>query len=277
MKRLLLLTAVSLAAPLACDLEQLTAEKVMVGTLLATPEITVSPAAFGAGETEATVTIPAHTEALVLFGERETGGTLIPTSVSGATVHIQPQGGEALPLSEEGGGTYRRALNGENAELVYQQSATYDFVATHGGEQFIGRVENAPGREAIAALHPPAGVVFHDANTAFTLNRPALNANEARTVAFVSVYPISADGARGEATYTNSPSTPLEYIEMATLPERWKTDSVTIPGTAFPERAQTYLVVLQSVRLGGPKSSNLWFGSTLLVGTADVGVVRTNP
>lgn len=277
MKRLLLLTAVSLAAPLACDLEQLTAEKVMVGTLLSTPEITVSPSAFGAGEGEATLTLPAQTAALVLFGERETGGTLIPTSLSGATVHIQPQGGQALPLSEEGEGIYRRTLNGENAEQVYQHGATYDFIATHGGEQFIGRVESAPGREAVAALHPPAGVVFHDANTAFTFNRPALNANEARTVAFVTVFPLSADGARGEPTYTNTPSTPVEYIEVATFPERWKTDAVTIPGTAFPERARTYLVVFQSVRLGGPESSNLWFGSTLLAGTSDVGVVRTNP
>ena len=39
MKRLLFLTAaaVSLVAPLACDLEKLTAEKAMVGTLLSTP------------------------------------------------------------------------------------------------------------------------------------------------------------------------------------------------------------------------------------------------
>ncbi len=50
---------------------------------------------------------------------------------------------------------------------------------------------------------------------------------------------------------------------------------VTIPGTAFPEKDHNYVIVLQSAKIGGPKSENLFSGSAILGGTADIGIVKT--
>lgn len=286
MKRLLFLTAaaVSLVAPLACDLEKLTAEKAMVGTLLSTPAVEISPSAAAgfdggfptADGGEATVTIPAQTAALVFFGTRQGEGAAEPAPISDATVRIQPQGGQAVGITSDGAGFYTRT-DDSDGELKYQEGATYDFIVTSGGEQFVGRVENAPKQEKVDALHPPAGFVRMNANTGFSFTRRAVAASEERTVGFVTVVPISSSGDRGEPTYTNTPKTPLQFLELVAIPAQWKSDTVDIPATAFPQRDQTYLVIFQTVRMGSAESSNLWFGSALLAGTADVGVVHTNP
>jgi hypothetical protein len=52
---------------------------------------------------------------------------------------------------------------------------------------------------------------------------------------------------------------------------------VTIPGSAFPERDANYLILMQTARLGGPQTENLFIGSAILAGTADVGIVKTDP
>jgi hypothetical protein len=52
---------------------------------------------------------------------------------------------------------------------------------------------------------------------------------------------------------------------------------VTIPATAFPDKDHNYVIVFQSAKLGGPKSTNLFSGSAILAGTADIAVVKTNP
>lgn len=287
MKRLLVLSAaaVSLFAPLACDLEKLTAEKVMIGTLLSTPAVEVNPSATAgldggfttADGGQATLTIPAQTAALVFFGTRQGEGAAEPAAISDATVRLQPQGGQATALPSDGAGFYTLTNNGEGSELKYQEGATYDFVVTSGGEQFIGRVENAPKQEKVEAFHPATTVIRREANTPFSFTRRPVDVGEERTVGFVSVFPVGSNGDRGDATYTNTPKTPLEFLQLVAIPSQWKTDTVDIPAAAFPQRDQTYLVVFQTVRMGGAESSNLWFGSALLAGTADVGVVQTNP
>ncbi|XXF75761.1 hypothetical protein P2318_22195 [Myxococcaceae bacterium GXIMD 01537] len=288
MKRLLFsasIAAATLAAPLACDLEKITAEKVVVGTLLSTPAVDISPtAALGADGGvsspdggDATITIPAQTAAFVFFGTREGEGTAAPSPIANATVTLQPQGGQAVGLPSEGAGTYGRTSNGEGTELKYQEGATYDFIMESGGEKFVGRVKDAPKQEKVEALHPASGVRVQPANQAFSFTRRALAANEERTVGFVSVIPVGSNGNKGTTTYTNMPSTPLDFLKLVALPSEWKSDTVTIPATAFPQRDSTYLVVFQTVRMGGAESSNLWFGSALLAGTADIGVVQTQP
>ncbi len=288
MKRLLLLSAaaVSLVAPLACNLDQITAEKVMVGTLLSTPAVEVSPSAaagfdggviYNGDGGEATVTIPAQTAALVFFGTRNGEGSSPVAPIANATVSLQPQGGQAVNIPADGVGLYTRTNSGEGGELKYQPNTNYDFVVTSGGEKFVGRVENAPPQEKVAALHPAEGIIRRPANQPFSFGRKTLAANEERTVGFVTVFPIGKDGERGDATYTNVPSDPLGLLSLVALPAEWKTDQVTIPATAFPQRDQTYMIVFQTVRTGGAESSNLFIGSALLAGTADVGIVQTNP
>ena len=43
----------------------------------------------------------------------------------------------------------------------------------------------------------------------------------------------------------------------------------------FPDPDMNYIVVFQSAKLGGPKSDNLFSGSAILAGTADVAIIKT--
>jgi hypothetical protein len=95
-------------------------------------------------------------------------------------------------------------------------------------------------------------------------------------VGFITVFPVSGSGERGEPTYSNAPQTPLAFLKLVALPAEWKQGTVTVPGEAFPKPAQTYLVVFQAVKTGGPKSDNLFTGSAVLAGTGEVGVIRTH-
>ncbi|MCP3141120.1 hypothetical protein [Pyxidicoccus xibeiensis] len=286
MKRLLLSAALAASslAPLACDLEktgnQLAADHVMVGTLLATPQVDVSASAM-AGYDAGTfgpdggdvLSLPAQTGAVVFFGTRN-GENSQPSGVGGAEVTLQPVSGQATSLSEDGSGSYSRTSVGE-AELKYQSGATYQFIASRGGTRYVGQVDNAPVQEKITAFHPPEGFLTVDARTALAFDRVAVPDNQDRTLGFVTVVPLSASGAQGEPTYTNMPQTPLQFLQLVGLPGPYREARVTVPGTAFPQGNQTYLVIFQAVRMGGAESDNLFLGSALLAGTADVGVVRT--
>jgi hypothetical protein len=286
MKRLVLLCAVAACclAPLACDLEktanQISAETVMVGTLLSTPDVAISPEAVagldGGIQTDggqSSFTIPGQTAAVLFLGTRN-GANATPEGLTGATVALQTNGTQKVTLSSDGFGSYSRSSNSD-ATLTYQNGATYDFIAERGGQKFVGQVKDAPAKESIPALHPSAGLVRMAANTELAFDRADPPSGQERTLAFVTVVPVSDSGQQGEPTYTNVPKTPLDFLKLVAAPVDWKVKRVTIPGSAFPLPKQTYMVIFQSVRLGGPESENLFLGSALLAGTADVGVVRT--
>lgn len=285
-KRLLLLStlAACILAPLACDLgktvDQISAETVMVGTLLSTPDVDLSPEAvagldggFRADGGQSNFTIPGQTVAFMFLGTRE-GQNSQPEGLTGATVTLQPTGGQPVTLTSDGAGAYSRSSNSD-ATLTYQSGKNYNFVAVRNGERFEGSVENSPAQERIPALHPPEGVVRISANTPLSFERADPPSGQDRTVGFVTVVPISDNGQQGKPTYTNVPTGPLEFLSLVALPGDYKQKTVTIPATAFPMPKQTYLVTFQAVRTGGPDSANLFLGSALLAGTADVGVVRT--
>ncbi|KFE64746.1 hypothetical protein [Hyalangium minutum] len=286
MKRLFLLSAVAVCclAPLACDLEktanQISAETVMVGTLLSTPDVAISPEAVAgldggvqADGGQSSFTLPGQTAAVVFMGTRN-GTNATPEGLTGATVTIQTNGTQKVSLTSDGFGSYSRSSNSD-ATLTYQNGATYEFIAERGGEKFVGQVKEAPARENIPALHPAAGVVRMAANTELAFDRAEPASGQERTLGFVTVIPVSDSGQQGEPTYTNVPKAPLDFIKLVAAPVDWKVKRVTIPGSAFPLPKQTYLVIFQSVRTGGPQSENLFLGSALLAGTADVGVVHT--
>lgn len=291
MKRLVLSAAVTalLLSPLACDFSktgnQLLAEKVMVGTLFSTPDVNVSAAAMagydagtlpdgGIPEGER-ITIPGQTAAFVFFGTRN-GEQGAPEPLGNATVRIETQNGSPLNLENKGAGTYSQTSDflGDGG-IKYQSGATYRFVASQGGSSHVGVVENAPSLERIDALHPQKGFVSHTANQGLTLQRPDVANNQERTLGFVTVVPLGQNGEKGAPTYSNAPKEPLDFIQLVASPLAWQQASIAIPGTAFPNPKSNYLVVFQTVRLGGPESDNLFFGSALLVGTADVGMVHT--
>ncbi|NMO18487.1 hypothetical protein HPC49_24360 [Pyxidicoccus fallax] len=277
--------AASSLAPLACDLEktgnQIAADHLMVGTLLATPEVNVSGSAlagydagtFGGPDGGDVISLPAQTAAAVFFGSRN-GENSQPSGVAGATVTLQPVNGKTTPLTEDGAGSYSRTSVGDE-ELTYQSGATYQFIATRGGTRYVGQVDDAPVQERVEAFHPPEGFLRINARTALSFDRAAVSNGEDRTLGFVTVVPLSADGAKGEPTYTNMPKTPVQFLQLVGLPGPYREARVTIPGEAFPQSNKTYLVIFQAVRMGGAESDNLFLGSALLAGTAEVGVVRT--
>jgi hypothetical protein len=287
MKRLLLSVALAASslAPLACDLEktgnQIAADHVMVGTLLSTPQVDVSASAL-AGYDAGTfgpdggdvISLPAQTAAVVFLGTRS-GENSQPSGIPGAAVTVQPVDGQATTLTEDGAGSYSRTSVGEEG-FQYQSGATYQFIAAQGGTRYVGQVDNAPVKETVAAFHPPEGFLSIARNTALSFDRPAVAEGQDRTLGFITVVPLSAEGAQGEPTYTNVPKTPVQFLQLVGLPGPYREARVTIPGTAFPQGNQTYLVIFQAVRMGGAESDNLFLGSALLAGTAEVGVVRTN-
>ena len=287
MKRLFLFSvtaAVCCLAPLACDLEktvnQISAETVMVGTLLSTPDVAISPEAVAGLDGgiqpdggQSSITIPGQTVAIVFLGTRK-GEDSTPEGLTGATVTLQTNGTQKVPLTSDGAGSYSRSSNSD-ATLTYQNGATYEFIAERNGEKFVGQVKDAPARENIPALHPAEGVRRMAANTELAFDRADPPSGQERTLGFVTVVPVSDSGQQGEPTYTNIPKTPLDFLKLVALPVDWKVKRVVIPGSAFPMPKQTYLVIFQSVRTGGPQSENLFLGSALLAGTADIGVVRT--
>ncbi|WP_208723053.1 hypothetical protein [Corallococcus llansteffanensis] len=288
MKRLLLsaVAAVSLLSPLACDLEktgnQLAADHVMVGTLLATPQVDVSTSAlagydagtYGGPDGGDVVSFPGETAAFLFFGTKS-GENAQPEGLSGATVTLQAGSAAAVPLNAQGGGSYGVTSSSTDA-LTYASGATYSFIATQGGTRYEAQVKDSPTKEAITAFHPAEGFVRIAANTAFSFDRPAPPANQDRTLGFVTVVPVGSDGQKGQATYSNAPTTPVEFLQLAAVPATYREARVTIPATAFPNPKQTYLVIFQAVRMGGAESDNLFLGSVVLAGTSEVGIFRTN-
>ncbi|MDQ3264654.1 MAG: DUF4249 domain-containing protein [Myxococcota bacterium] len=257
---------------------QLLAEQLMVATLLATPEvfISASAAAPDAGlPADAGYTVPAQTLAFVYFGVRDADALdQPPTAISDATITVRRDGAPELTLENQTQGRYG-LTSAAQPELTYVSGATYEFRATADGEVYTAEVVEVPLQESIAAFHPAKGYVDHPAGSEFGFDRPEPPAQVARPLGFVTVLPLGASGETGQPTYTNIPDQPLEFLQLVARPANWKQTRVVVPGSAFPAADTDYLVVFQSAKLGGAKSDNLFLGSAIVAGTADVAVVHT--
>ncbi|MBX5481152.1 MAG: hypothetical protein IRZ16_04780 [Myxococcaceae bacterium] len=291
MNRLLCVTAAASLATFVggCDLQktgsQIKAEKTLVATLLATPPVVLDPATLAgldAGTFDAgtipvdggTVTLPPQTAAFVFWGERDNSALdQPPEPLTGAEITVGAEGGTTFELKEVGDGNYQLTSQDDDA-FAYQPRADYVFTVEHEGETHVARVEDTPELEQIPDLHPSQGFVDHPAGTPLTLHRPPPVGKE-RNLGFVTVFPLSESGERGQPTWTNVPDEPLEFLKLAARPGDWRKDTITVDGSAFPEPNRTYLLVMQAVKLGGAESANLFKASPVLAGTAEVGVFRT--
>lgn len=300
MKRLIgFLAVASLAvAPLACDLEktanQAQANKVMVATILSTPPVDIQPAAlagfdasfdFDGGSWDGgemptigdggVITLPGQTAAFVFFGSRQSQSLdTAPDGIAGATASVLPRGGATTNLKEEGGGNYSRNSFDDKA-FAYQSGADYEFNVSYQGETYQGLVEKAPALEKIPEFHPAKGYIELAAGSSFSFTRPEPPAGETRNLGFITVYPVESNGQKGDPTYNNIPKTPLDFLKLVAAPSDWRGSPVTIPGSAFPQPKKTYVIVFQAVKTGGPESQNLFTGSAILAGTAEIGIVKT--
>jgi hypothetical protein len=188
---------------------------------------------------------------------------------------LEPAGGAPVAtLTPDGKGAY--ALTSvEEPAFSYVEGALYRVTAEWDGKRFTAALPDAPKREDIPEFHPDGGTVFHAAGQPFTFLRPEPPADAQRNFGFLTVFPVSDRGDRGNPTYSTAPSQASDVIGLVATPAKWRASPVTIPGEAFPEPNSTYVVIFQSMKLGGAESSNLFAGSALLVGTADVAIVRT--
>jgi hypothetical protein len=222
------------------------------------------------------ITFPAFTVAAVQFSTRSGSGLEASgaSPVADAAVVVQPEGGVTASLTPDGRGGYT-LTSVDEPEFSYVPETTYRVVAEVGGERFVARLEDSPAPERIPEFHPDGGTLSLAAGQPFTFTRPEPPQDEVRNFGLVTVFPVSSSGSRGNPTYTTAPTRPSDVLSLVASPAQWRTTQVTLPGTAFPEPNTTYVVLFQSMKLGGADSSNLFAGSVLLVGTADVAVVRT--
>lgn len=284
--RLTLCLALLLLIPAACDLNQLTASEVAVATVLSTPPIELRgeavagqgldaglPALDGGLPFDAGVTIPKQTLVTLYFGNKGPGLDQAPTGITGASVTLQEVGGPTFTLEEVGGGTY--ALG--DAGFAYKSGATYDFSIAHNNATYLAEVANVPQEERVPQFHPAAGYVELTAGQPFAFTRPEPPAGQNSPLGFVSVFPVDSSSGKGDPTYTNLPQTPLQFLKLVVAPGDWTKQQMEIPGTAFPLPDKNYVIILQSAKLGGPKSSNLFTGSAIIAGAADVAIVKTRP
>jgi hypothetical protein len=305
--RKIALWAAAMGVVQGCDCNRLSAQvsarKVMVATVLATPQIHLPPEAmagwdgsfpsfdggfffdgglpFDAGTFDAGglvfdggLTVPPQTAVFVFFGERTGEGlTQAPTPVGMAQLTAATALRTWTLRPQTSAGTH--ALTSlDDDSLSYQPNVTWTFTAMAEGQSFVGDVEDAPPPEVVSQLHPDAGYLELQRGTPITLTRPEPAVGE-RNLGFVTVFPISRDGSQGPPTYTNVPDEALEFLKLVAAPSEWKQSTVEIPGSAFPDPDRNYVILLQSAKLGGAKSENLFIGSAMIAGTADVGVVKT--
>jgi hypothetical protein len=111
------------------------------------------------------------------------------------------------------------------------------------------------------------------AGSPYVLQR-AVPSNDAKlNVAFVAVNLLTSGTPSATPTYTTVPQTPLALLELLVDDSSFRTPQITIPGTAFPS-AGLYLITLTAVQEGNQISSNLFLGSTVLIGAGSAGILQ---
>ncbi len=304
-RKLLFGSAVLISAAGACDLNktgnQLAAPQVMVATLLSTPAVTLGPDAiagfdasfpdggftvdgglpFDAGLLDggfpSTITIPPQAAATMFFGTRQSASLDVePKGVDGAMATVQAGTGPALPMIDMMGGNFR-LTSADDAGFTYAENTPYVFTANWNGQAYKALIDSSPLAETIAEFHPDAGYIDQPVGADFVFFRPDPPSGQKRNLGFVVVVPVDRNGNQGSPTYTNVPKTPLGFLKLIVNPVDWTTTKVTVPGAmAFPDADKNYVILFQSAKLGGPQSDNLFSGSAILAGTADIGVVKTH-
>ncbi len=290
-------SAFALSMWFGCGLDktakQATAKAVVAATILSVPSIQVSASAlagavpglngpdgglaFDGGRpldnalADAGLTLPAQSSLTVYFGQRQGDVfSTTPVGVTGAEVSVAQVPGSSVLLSETGQGNYTLV----GTTFRYQDNATYEVRVVSQAVNYVARVDEVPALERIEAFHPPSGFVSLASNAAFSFSRPAPTAGKKRTPAFVTVFAVEG-GNKGATTYTTIPSKPVDLLKLVVSPDAFATAEVTVPGSAFPEAGRNYIVMLQSAKLGGPQSDNLFTASTVIAGTADVAIIKT--
>lgn len=292
------------ALMVGCDVgktaSQASARRVMVATLIQTPEITVPREAlaipipdaggftfdgglpFDAGFSPFTadgkLLLREETLSFAFFGERQGDGlTQAPVPLDGTTLFVQAGENPRLEMRLDNSTGAYQLSSLDNPAMKYLEGEKYTFTANNQSENYITEIAAVPPHEQIVAFHPPDGFIHLNAGQQFVFVRSDPPENQDRDLGFVTVLPITDEGKRGIPTWTNVPTDAFGLLKLVAAPGAYKRSEVTIPGEAFPDRDSNYLILLQTARLGGPQTANLFIGSAIMAGTAEVGIVKTDP
>jgi hypothetical protein len=246
--------------------EQLTADRVVVGTVLHVPEL-VDPTR------NPPETRPERTEAAVFFGEIVDEHS-DPRPVGGATVRlIHPMAPEGVGLVEDPDDPGNYELSSEtDPRLVYLPDQEYRLEVEEGGERYVMRVTLPPEGHDRVKLDSQE-VVPHERNTPLELAHP-----DPSRLAFLAVSrgPDPATGCASavkKKVYTTVPKKGSEVLDLIDDDDFWHRDPLVVPGEKFAE-CGLYSVVVSLVERGFPESTNLFLGSQLFAGWAGGELVR---
>jgi hypothetical protein len=267
----------------ACGLfESVQSSKVLAGSVLSTPEYDLTPTLYSSlGDGGLPVfdgsvpdgglapKVPPQVVAQVFFGERNTADlSKPPNGLSGATITLG-YAGKSVALTDQGSGNYG-ITSLENKDFTYVPNTEYKLTIVHQGVTYEGAV-TAPAEEKIAQFHVTPGKPLDiDANADLQLTRTSVD-----NIGFTTVVPVDSTG-KGEPTYTDAPTKPLDLLDLVANDSKWKQKQITIKGTAFPKPNSFYVINVTAVARG-TTSNNLFTTSALLAGTADIGMVKTRP
>ncbi len=191
---------------------------------------------------------------------------------------VKLKGGTELPLKDLGEGSFQLTQQ-DDPRLDYQSGGDYLFTAKADMQTFVAVAEKVPAQERIPQFHPIThSYIDLEANSdaGFSFRRPDAPSGQERDLGFILVFPIDREGKQGTQTYTNVPQTPLAFLKLVVAPSDWKKTTVTIPGSAFPQANKNYVILLQSAKLGHGDTENLFAGSAIIGGSADVAIVKTH-
>jgi hypothetical protein len=256
------------------DFQQAEATTTVAATLFESPPLPLPDGGTG----------PSVTAVGLFFGSRPTGATTAPTGIAGASVTVTDTDGVVSGCADQGNGSYATtSLNPDGGPLRYDPGATYTFTIVSQGTTFTAsgpapQPETVPAFEQTSFLDGgPALPVFSTipANTPYVLQRTVPANNAKLNVAFVTVNALTAGTPSATPTWTNVPQTPLALLNLLLNDSSFRTPQVTIPGTAFPGAGE-YLITLTAVQEANQISSNLFLGSTVLIGAGSAGILQAD-
>ena len=247
--------------------EQLTAARVVVGTVNSLPELQdptkVPP-----------VTLPERTEAAVYFAEIIDTDT-DPRPISGAKVRlIHPMAPEGLRLHEDPGDPGNYELSSEtDPRLVYLPDQEYRVEVEEDGETYVMRVTLPPAGAAPLAVGSKGKILDHPRNTDLEIPHP-----DPAKLGFLHVArgPDPATGCPSSVKkrlYSTVPRKASQVIDLLEDDEFWHRDPLVVPGDKL-NACGLHAVLVSVVARGFPESNNLFLGSQLFAGWADGMVVR---
>ena len=272
-----------------CNLvDSVQADKVLAGTVIATPETDLKfllpdasyalpfdsgvPIPLPDGGLPISTKVPAQTVAAIFFGQRAPDYTSQPKGIAGASVTMSIDG-KTFTLADQGAGAYGLTSQ-DDATFLYKDDADVKLTVVSAGTTYTASVK-APPKEVIsqfAAVEP--WPLEQPANTSLQLTR-----SDTDNVAFTTVIEVNQNTKLTDlnsipATFTDVPSTALDLLDLVANDSQWKRKVVTLPAKSFPTASSYYAVLITAVKRG-ETSTNLFTASALLVGKADLGVVKT--